>query len=128
MMQSMNCLKYLAAMFLCVALVTACKVPGTAGASSTTGASATANASAELSWQAPSQNTDGSPLTNISGYHIHVGTDPSALGTIIDVTDSSATSYVVNNLLPGTWYFGISAYNTAGVEGELSNIGSKTVG
>jgi hypothetical protein len=87
-----------------------------------------ANASAQLSWQAPSQNTDGSALTNISGYHIHVGTDPSALGTIIDVTDASAISYTVNNLTSGTWYFGISAYNTAGVDGEISNIGSKTVG
>ena len=98
MMQSMNRLKHLAAMFLCVALVTACKITGTAPLASVSSARAPGNASAELSWQAPSQNTDGSPLTNISGYHIHVGTDPSALGTIIDATDASAASYTVNNL------------------------------
>ena len=127
-MQYMKRLTLLAATLAALALVTACKHAGTASSSSGVVASANSNASAELSWQAPTQNTDGSTLTNISGYHIHVGTDPNALGTIIDVTNASATSYIVNNLLPGTWYFGVSAYSTAGVEGDLSNIGSKTVG
>ena len=124
-MQYTNRLEFLAATLACLALVTACKQAGKASLS--TGSGAGANASAALSWQAPSQNTDGSTLTNISGYYIHVGTDPNALGTVIDVTEASATSYLVNNLSSGTWYFGISAYNTAGVEGALSNIGSKTV-
>ena len=127
-MQYMKRLTLLAATLAALALVTACKHAGTASSSSGVVASANSNASAELSWQAPTQNTDGSTLTNISGYHIHVGTDPNALGTIIDVTNASATSYIVNNLLPGTWYFGVSAYSTAGVEGDLSNIGSKIVG
>ncbi len=127
-MQYMNRLTLVAATLASLALVTACRDAGTANSPSGVIASANSNASAELSWQAPTQNTDGSTLTNISGYHIHVGTDPNALGTIIDVTDASATAYIVNNLLPGTWYFGVSAYSTAGVEGDLSNIGSKTVG
>ena len=88
---------------------------------------AAANNSARLSWLAPAQNTDGTALTDISGYHIYVGTDPDSLGTILDVADATATSYTVSKLSPGTWYFAISAYNSAGADGELSNIGSKTI-
>ena len=90
-------------------------------------AMAAANNSAMLSWLAPAQNTDGTALTDISGYHIHVGTDPNSLDTVLDLTDATATSYTVSKLTPGTWYFAISAYNAQGADGELSNIGSKTI-
>ena len=88
---------------------------------------ASASTSAKLSWLAPSQNTDGTPLTDISGYHVYVGNDPNSLATVLDVADGSATSYTVSKLTPGTWYFAISAYTTDGVDGELSNVGSKTI-
>ena len=88
---------------------------------------ASASTSAKLSWLAPSQNTDGTPLTDISGYHVYVGNDPNSLATVLDVADGSATSYTVNKLTPGTWYFAISAYTNDGVEGELSSVGSKTI-
>lgn len=87
----------------------------------------TVTGSATLSWSVPDRNTDGSPLTNLAGYRVYYGTDATALAysTTIDTTET--TSYVVNGLDSGTWYFAIRAYNTAGTESDLSNVASKTI-
>jgi hypothetical protein len=34
---------------------------------------------------------------------------------------------VVSNLSSGTWYFSVSAYTSSGLEGDLSNVGQKTI-
>ena len=82
---------------------------------------------ATLAWSPPDQNTDGSALTNLSGYRIYYGTDADALTHSVDVPTTGMTSYVVGNLGIGTWYFAIKAYNTVGVESDLSNIASKSI-
>ena len=46
---------------------------------------------------------------------------------MIQVSNPGITLYVVESLASGTHYFAISAYNTAGVEGERSAIGSKSI-
>lgn len=79
---------------------------------------------ATLSWVAPTLNTDGSTLTNLAGYRIYYGTSP-ALNQVIEVPVVS--NYVVSNLTPGTWYFGLKAFNAAGIESDLSNIASKAI-
>src|ERR1700722_1081660 len=83
--------------------------------------------SATLIWSPPGVNTDGSPLTNLAGYYVHFGTSEASLTQIIELTDASATTYVVSNLSPGTYYFAVSAYNSLGLEGAWSNIASKTL-
>jgi hypothetical protein len=83
--------------------------------------------SATLTWSPPTVNTDGSPLTNLAGYYVHFGTSEASLTQIIELTDSSATTYVVSNLSPGKYYFAVSAYNSLGLEGAWSNIGSKSL-
>ncbi|HKE94047.1 MAG TPA: putative Ig domain-containing protein [Povalibacter sp.] len=83
--------------------------------------------SATLSWTAPTQNTDGSSLTDLAGYHIVYGTSSSALTQTIDVTNPSVTTYVIDQLASGTWYFAIRAYNTAGAESLQSNVASKAI-
>jgi hypothetical protein len=86
-----------------------------------------ATGSATLRWTDPTKNTDGSALTNLAGVNIHYGTSPSALTQTIQVVGTSLGSYTVNNLAAGTWYFGAAAYTTTGLEGVMSNIGSKTI-
>ena len=83
--------------------------------------------SATLSWNVPTQNTDGSPLTNLAGYRIYYGTDAAALAQAANIDTTDTTSYVVSGLSSGTWYFAIRAYNTAGTESDLSNLASKTI-
>lgn len=83
--------------------------------------------SAALSWVAPTQNTDGSSLTDLAGYRIVYGTSASALNQTIELSNPSLTSYVVDQLAPGTWYFAVKAYTASGTESSLSNVASKTI-
>ena len=73
------------------------------------------------------QNTNGTVLTNLAGYKLHYGTSPSAMNTIVVLSNPSLTTYLVTNLSTGTWYFGVTAYTSAGSESSLSNIGAKTI-
>lgn len=82
---------------------------------------------AALAWNPPTQNTDGSSVSNLGGYTIYYGTSPNELTNKIQVTNSGLTSYTVSGLGAGTHYFGITAYTSAGVESEMSSIGSKTI-
>jgi hypothetical protein len=82
---------------------------------------------AALSWTAPSQNTDGSALSDLAGYRVYHGMSANALNEIIQVVGGSTTSYTFNALSSGTHYFAVAAYNTTGVESALSAVGSKTI-
>ena len=87
-----------------------------------------ATGSATVSWTPPIQNTDGSPLTTLEGYRISYGTNAGALDTTIEITNVGLTSYVIDNLSPGTYFFAVKAFTTNGLESDLSNIASKTIG
>jgi hypothetical protein len=82
--------------------------------------------SVALSWSAPTQNTDGSPLTDLAAYRIRYGTAASALSQTQQIA-APATSVTIANLSSGTWYFSVASVNAAGVEGPASSIVSTTV-
>ena len=86
-----------------------------------------ANGTATLDWTSVTQNTNGSTLTNLAGYHVHYGTQASNLSQTVQIANPTVTTYVLTNLASGTWYFAISAYTSGGVEGDLSNVGQKTI-
>ena len=86
-----------------------------------------ANGSATLDWVAPTENTNGTPLTNLAGYLIHYGTSPTALTNTVQVTNPNAVSYEITNLSPGTWYFSVSSYTTTNVQSNGSAVASKTI-
>ena len=83
--------------------------------------------SATLSWTEPTENTDGTPITDLAGYHIYYGTSQGALTSTVTIAVATETSYVVSGLAPGTYYFTVVAYNTAGVDSPRSNMASKTI-
>jgi len=84
--------------------------------------------SATVGVVAPTTRTDGTPLTNLSGYHIYYGTTPGVYTNVITVTDPTITSYVVTNLPAGaTYYFAATAYDADGTESGDSVEGSKTI-
>jgi hypothetical protein len=83
--------------------------------------------SATLSWQPPTSNTDGSPLTNLAGYVVRYGTAPDALDIQVRIDNPGLVTYVVSDLAPATWYFQVVAYNSVGVESSPSATGSKTI-
>jgi len=74
-----------------------------------------------LKWDPPATNEDGSPLTNLEGYHIYYGTASDHL--IESVNAGPSTSYTITPSGPGTWYFAVTAYTSSGItESEHSNI------
>jgi hypothetical protein len=93
---------------------------GSGGGTSTTG-------SATVTWTPPTLNTNGSALTNLAGYTINYGTSSSNLSTEVKVSSTGVTSYVIDNLPAGTYYFGVTAYSSSGQTSSVSNVVSKTI-
>jgi hypothetical protein len=73
-----------------------------------------------LSWQAPTENADGSALIDLKGYKVHYGTASKTYSQTIQVANPGLTTYVVQNLDAGKYYFAVTAYNAAGQESSLS--------
>jgi len=86
-----------------------------------------ATGNATLSWQPPVQRTDGSALTDLAGYRIYYGNTSTNLGQSITLNNSGLTSYVVENLSQGTWYFSMTAFDASGAESNRSSVASKTI-
>ena len=83
--------------------------------------------SATLSWQPPTTRTDGTSLTNLAGYRIRYGTSSGNYPNLIGIPNGGLTSAVIENLPPSTYYFVISAYDTAGAESVNTSPVSKTI-
>ncbi|HKU16590.1 MAG TPA: putative Ig domain-containing protein [Steroidobacteraceae bacterium] len=83
--------------------------------------------SASLEWLPPTQNLDGSALTNLAGYRIVYGTSASQLTQTIEVANAGMSSYVVDDLAPGTYYFAVRAYTRSGAESANSNVMPRVV-
>jgi len=75
-----------------------------------------ATGSASLSWTVPSQNDDGSPLTDLAGYRIYYGVASGDLNQRLDITSPATTSIEIPSLSSGTWYFAMASVNAAGTE------------
>ena len=101
--------------------------PGSSSGSGSSGGSTTTTGAATVNWHPPTQNTNGSTITNLAGYTIVYGTNKSNLTSSVKLANPGLTSYVVENLAAGTYYFGVTAYNSAGGSSAVSGIVSKTI-
>ena len=72
-----------------------------------------------IAWMAPLVNTDGTILTNLSGYRILYGTQPGVYKNSVNV-ENGLTSYRLDNLPAGTYYFAMTSRNAAGAESDVS--------
>ena len=97
---------------------------GETGGSGDTGGGST-TAVAPLVWTAPTTNSDGTQLTDLMGFKVYYGTASRTYTHVIDV--QNVTSYTVNNLPAGTYYFAITAYNSLGNNSDYSNEVSRTI-
>jgi Putative Ig domain len=80
-----------------------------------------------LSWAAPADNTNGSALVNLSGYVIHYGNVPNVYTSSITIDNPGLTSYVVEDLPPGTYYFSMTSTTTSGAHSSPSAEASTTI-
>lgn len=88
---------------------------------------ATATGTAALTWNPPTQNTDGTSLTNLAGYKVYWGPAQGDYTNSVTITNAGLSSYVVEQLTPATWFFALTALNAAGMESGHSNVASKQV-
>jgi len=88
---------------------------------------AMATGSVTVNWLAPEEQTDGSPLTDLSGYKIYWGTSPGDYPNSWRVNHPGVVTYVIENLTPGTYYLVATAFDSDGVESEYSDIVSEVV-
>ncbi len=83
--------------------------------------------SALVSWAAPEHNTDGTPLTDLVGFHVHFGRSPASMTHLLRIDEASASNALVANLSTGKWYFAVSAINSKGMQSNLSAVRFKLI-
>ncbi len=87
-----------------------------------------AGGTAVLTWTPPTQNIDGSTLTDLDRYHVYYGTvSGGPYPTMLVLNDPTADTYTINNLTAGVCFFNITAVNANGVESDPSNEASTTI-
>jgi hypothetical protein len=74
-----------------------------------------------LSWAPPTENEDGSYLTDLAGYWVYWGNNPGTFTNWMRIDNPGLTTIVIEDLVPGSWEFAMTSFNAAGVESSLSN-------
>ena len=80
-----------------------------------------------LSWTPPTENADGTALEDLAGYKLYFGTTSGRYTNEVLIDTPGISSYVIENLLPDTYYIVATAFTTSGVESGYSNEAVKTV-
>jgi hypothetical protein len=75
-----------------------------------------------LNWQPPQENTDGTVLTNLTGYRIYYLDLNGQHKMLEELSNPGLSSYMVEDLAPGIWKFAMTALNNAGIESDFSNL------
>src|SRR5690606_5102868 len=88
---------------------------------------AIANGAVELTWAAPTENIDGSPLTDLAGYRFYWGTQPDDFSNSITIDSPGIVTYVLEDLVPATYYFSATAVNAEGAESDPSDTTTLTI-
>ena len=47
--------------------------------------------------------------------------------SVITIDNAGVTSYVIEGLTSGSWYFATTAFDDQGMESDFSNVASKTI-
>ena len=77
--------------------------------------------SATLSLIAPTFNTDGTPFTDLAAFKIYYGMTVDRYPNDVYIGNPGISTYVVENLAPGTYYFVATAINRSDIESVYSN-------
>lgn len=87
----------------------------------------TATPGVTLAWTPPTQNDDGSQLTDLAGYKIHYGNASKSYTGTIDVPNPGISRYTIEQLPPGKYFMAMTAVNAAGTESDYSTEVTVTV-
>ena len=85
------------------------------------------NGTATMSWIAPTEREDGTPLNNLAGFKIYYGQSENQLSELVVLDNPGLATYVIDGLEEqSTWYFALSAFDSEGRESARSAVASKT--
>ena len=80
-----------------------------------------------LSWTPPTQNEDGSSLSDLAGFKLYYGTSAGNYSHQVLIDNPSVSIYMIENLVPDTYYVVATAFNAAGIESAYSGEAVKTI-
>lgn len=82
--------------------------------------------SATLTWSIPTVRTDGTSLNgNLAGFHVYYGQTSRDYANKVTLNNAGLSTYVIENLSSGRWYFVVTAFDRNGIESNPSEEGSK---
>jgi hypothetical protein len=87
----------------------------------------TALGSMTLTWIAPTENSDGTVLTDLAGYNLYYGVSAGNYPNRIRINNPSISTYIIENLLPDTYFVVATSFNASGIESVFSNMATKMV-
>jgi hypothetical protein len=95
---------------------------GLDGSSGTAGGGVVQGAAISLSWIAPSERVDGTPIamSEIAGYRVYYGVSQGDYSEKVDIADSSTMQVTLNNVPSGTYYIVVTTFDTDGRESWYS--------
>jgi hypothetical protein len=70
--------------------------------------------SVRFTWEAPTTNTDGSPLTDLGGYNLCYGTESDVYSTCINVGDVTSYLWDLGAVENTTLFFNVNAFDLSG--------------
>ena len=80
-----------------------------------------ADGSIVVTIQAPTQNVDGTALTDLAGYNIYYGPAEGDYPNQVRINTPGVSTYVIENLVHGQYYIVATAVNSQGLESDYSN-------
>ena len=79
-----------------------------------------------LRWKAPTQNVDGSPLTDLAGYTVYWGDQSRVYSGSHTINNASTTQWTAT-MGAGEYFFALTAFDKEGNESGYSNEVRKTI-
>jgi hypothetical protein len=80
-----------------------------------------------VSWLPPTEREDGSALTDLAGYKLYWGTSPDTYPNSVMISNIGVVNYMIEQLVPGTYYVVATALDAGGAESAYSNPVSRTI-
>ncbi|MEP6940809.1 MAG: hypothetical protein ABI846_13675 [Rudaea sp.] len=81
----------------------------------------------DVAWVAPTIKADGTPLDDLAGFRILVGTSSGTYTSSVTVADPTATTFPLVDLPPANYYVVVVAYDAANNESLPSAEASKAI-
>lgn len=81
----------------------------------------------EVCWQPPTENVDGTPLTDLDAYRIYWGSQTRDYTGNLLLADETLTCYELIEPGNGVWFLAMTAIDAEGNESAYSNEVTKTI-